>query len=234
MENVRQNKFGLVDKGKNMNIIFLDVDGVLNDCSSPHMGNMDELVYFKGEAFLRRSLIILKRIVNKFDAEIVVSSSWRYDKGLIYSLLYALNFYGMNPIDVTPDYKTYASFGTCRGDEIIGWIINSKEKVDNFIILDDYSDMGSVKNHLIKTITTHGLDEKHYKDFVYRFSKGEFRFDPAECVGIPEDLICDIESSESCNSISIKNDFYHCTERILSQNAGNSKQVFDYGYKRSN
>ena len=214
-----------------MNIVFLDVDGVLNDCSSPHMGNMDELVYFKGEAFLRRSLLVLKRIVSSMSAKVVISSSWRYDKDLMYSLLSALKYYRIDAIDITPDYKTYAGFGTCRGDEIVGWLKSTREQIDNFVILDDFSDMNHVKRHLIKTSTNHGLDEKHYKDFVYRFSKGEFCCKMEEYFEFSPSIIAQIESFEVENSLYIKNMFEHCAERVYKQHDDFAKQVRDYGFK---
>lgn len=206
-----------------MNIVFLDVDGVLNDCSSPHMGNMDELVYFKGEAFLRRSLLVLKRIVSSMSAKVVISSSWRYDKDLMYSLLSALKYYRIDVIDVTPDYKTYAGFGTCRGDEIVGWLKSTREQIDNFVILDDFSDMNHVKRHLIKTSTNHGLDEKHYKDFVYRFSNCGFCCKMEEYFEFSPSVIADIEAHSTENSVYIKTMFEYCAERVLRQHGDFTK-----------
>lgn len=118
-----------------------------------------------------RPLRLLKEIVEKTSAKIVVSSSWRIDcckngknsifEGELYNKLEKrLKDYDMNIYDITP---FFTASGTQRGDEIREWLI--KNPVDNFIILDDDSDMCEYTNteHFIHTTYRHGLT-KELKD----------------------------------------------------------------------
>lgn len=114
-----------------------------------------------------RPLKLLKEIVDKTSSKIVVSSSWRigcersgresiFGKGLYEKLESRLKDYGMNIHDITPSL----SYRTQRGDEIRGWL--SKNQVENFIILDDDSDMCEYENteNFIHTSYKHGLTEE--------------------------------------------------------------------------
>ena len=114
-----------------------------------------------------RPLKLLKEIVDKTSAKIVVSSSWRigcYKSGkdsIFGSRLYnklekRLKDYGMDIYDITPSLNSEAQ----RADEIREWL--SKNTIDNFIILDDDSDMCEYLNteNFIHTTYEHGLTEK--------------------------------------------------------------------------
>lgn len=117
-----------------------------------------------------RPLRLLKEIVDKTSAKIVVSSSWRIGccrsgkesifGGRLYNKLEKrLKDYGIFIYDITPSLRS----GTQRGDEIRKWL--SKNPVDNFIILDDDSDMCEFTNteNFIHTTYKHGLT-KELKD----------------------------------------------------------------------
>lgn len=152
-----------------MKVIFLDVDGVLN--------SEDDLVVYRKKNGITgcimyaevedRPLKLLKEIVDKTSAKIVVSSSWRigcersgresiFGKGLYEKLEKRLKDYGMDIYDITPSLET----GTQRGDEIREWL--SKNETENFIILDDDSDMCEYVNteNFIQTTYKHGLTEE--------------------------------------------------------------------------
>lgn len=114
-----------------------------------------------------RPLKLLREIVEDTDAKIVVSSSWRIGccrsgkesifGGKLYNKLEKrLNEHGMSIYDITPSLGS----GTQRGDEIRKWL--SENPVDNFIILDDDSDMCEFTNteNFIHTTYKHGLTEK--------------------------------------------------------------------------
>lgn len=151
-----------------MKVIFLDVDGVLNseDDLMIHReknGITGCIMYAEVED---RPLKLLKEIVDKTYAKIVVSSSWRigcersgresiFGKGLYEKLERRLKDYGMNIYDITPSLGT----DTQRGDEIREWL--SKNETENFIILDDDSDMREYVNmeNFIHTTYKHGLTE---------------------------------------------------------------------------
>ena len=152
-----------------MKVIFLDVDGVLNSKDDlmiyREKNNIDHcILYAEVED---RPLKLLKEIVDKTSAKIVVSSSWRigcersgkesiFGNKLFIKLESRLKDYDMDIYDITPSLGTR----TQRGDEIREWL--SKNPTDNFIILDDDSDMCEFLNteHFIKTTYKHGLTEE--------------------------------------------------------------------------
>lgn len=152
-----------------MKVIFLDVDGVLNSEDDLKIyreqnGITGCIMYAEVED---RPLKLLKEIIEKTSAKIVVSSSWRigcersgresvFGKGLYEKLEKRLKDYEMEIYDITPSLGT----GTKRGDEIREWM--SKNETENFIILDDDSDMCEYVDteHFIHTTYKHGLTEE--------------------------------------------------------------------------
>lgn len=152
-----------------MKIIFLDVDGVLN--------SEDDLMVYREKNNITgcilyaevedRPLKLLKEIVDETSVKIVVSSSWRigcersgkesvFGSRIFTKLKSRLKDYGMDIYDITPSLSS----GIQRGDEIREWL--SKNPTDNFIILDDDSDMCEFLDteHFIKTTYKHGLTEE--------------------------------------------------------------------------
>lgn len=152
-----------------MKVIFLDVDGVLNSENELMIhrkknGIKGCILYAEVED---RPLKLLKEIVEKTSAKIVVSSSWRigcersgresvFGKSLYEKLENRLKYFGMEIYDITPSLEA----GTQRGDEIREWL--SKNETENFIILDDDSDMCEYVNteNFIHTTYKHGLTEE--------------------------------------------------------------------------
>lgn len=138
-------------------IIFLDVDGVLNDKDSfPNI--------------CCKKVQLLKYIIQKTDAKIVLSSSWRYGGIDKYSLIYN-NLIKSDPkgvvfealIDRTPmpgfcDPPMPANH--VRGHEIQRWIEDNNYQ-GKYVIIDDDNDMGPVQEHLIQTNTDFGLLRSH-------------------------------------------------------------------------
>lgn len=149
-----------------MKVIFLDVDGVLN--SLEDLKIYREKNNIKGSVLYDvvedRPLKLLKEIVEKTNAKIVVSSSWRIDyirngaecRGIYRKLKDRLLDYGMKIYDITPIHGIECQ----RGDEIREWLFENE--VENFIILDDNSDMCEYENtrHFIRTTWKHGLTEE--------------------------------------------------------------------------
>ncbi len=126
-----------------MRIIFLDVDGVLNNDKTE-----DRYQGFTG--IDQQNVDTLKKLYDKSNEEeitrIVVSSSWRYEMVKKYSkadgsyeyLLKRLNDSGMEVIDYTPMSPIS---GWHRSDEIEAWLSDNKTKfeVSTYVILDDES-----------------------------------------------------------------------------------------------
>lgn len=160
-----------------MNIIFLDVDGVLN-CAD-------------GKYELEPGMVEnLSRLVDVTDAKIVLTSSWRVfftrDKNgnLVDSKLYQygkpgkasklidiLAKYGLEIFDTVADIDHANAH---RGEEIRNWL--ETHDVDNFVILDD--DKFDFKKQ--------GLHEHHV-----RTHAGVFRWIPAGAQGLTQSKMID-------------------------------------------
>ena len=124
------------------NVIFLDVDGVLNS-----------MAYLKGkdigEEIDMRAVERLAEIYKECDCLIVLSSSWRELRGsktkeshsMYRYLENCLGQYGMEIVDVTPVIMSN------RPEEIAAWLKENGSLVKNFVSLDD------------------DFDEMHYKHF---------------------------------------------------------------------
>jgi len=131
-------------------IIFLDVDGVLNN------GSWAMEMYDKGIRTYRDDILYepalerLKRIVDATDAQIVVSSSWRQIPTAYKHLQEWLEMYGMKVADITP------YVGGCRGDDITAWF-NRNPGEWSYVILDDEDDMDGHMDHLVQTDFDVGL-----------------------------------------------------------------------------
>lgn len=130
-----------------MNIIFLDVDGVLNSAKE-----------LSGGPFSKISLNVLKRIVDETNAKIVVISSWRLLEFSRKILLSELEKYHLKEsvIGMTPHLPSN------REEEIMTYLKSNEFPNLNFIILDDqvieYQDL---EEHVIKIDPYFGLNEEH-------------------------------------------------------------------------
>lgn len=131
-----------------MKVIFLDFDGVI---TTPPKWKLNE-----------RNIRWVKRIIDETGAKIVVSSSWRH--GLQRSLSNAIKdsdgnemlvWLRDNILDITPNI----GLGGGRGGEIQKWL-NNHTDVDNYVIIDDDSDMlDSQLYHFIQTNYEYGIGE---------------------------------------------------------------------------
>ena len=151
-----------------MNIIFLDVDGVLNSTNKlkevynktnkPHSGF--------DYPFDEKCLENLKLLVKLTDSKLVITSSWRKSEQGKKSLLNMLEKYDLKKdvIGFTPIlYKK-------RGKEIEEYLSTLSCK-PNFIILDDNTDMGDLLPYLIKTNNQFGLTKENIKKGMIKLLK---------------------------------------------------------------
>jgi hypothetical protein len=132
-----------------MKLIFLDFDGVINSFGGEWQGEYEELD--------KKCIENLNLLIEKVeDIKIVISSTWRIIRSLdrLKDIMVKWGFkYPEIIIDKTPRLA-----GQRRGIEIYEWKLYSKYRnIDNFIILDDDSDMEPFMNHLIQTDTDKGL-----------------------------------------------------------------------------
>ena len=137
----------------NNKIIFLDVDGVLNN------GTWAEEMYEQGvrvyhdDILHEPSLAQLRRIVDETGAVIVVSSSWRQIAVAYQHLKEWLAKIGLEVYDKTP------YVGRLRGDDITAWF-NRNPGIYQYVILDDDDDMDGHMEHLVQTDFDSGLTEE--------------------------------------------------------------------------
>lgn len=119
-----------------MNVIFLDINGVLDTNE-----NMDIIDY--------GNLNRLKQLVDMFNAKVVISSSLKnsfyltghYSK-FLQGIVDVLLETGIDIVGITPQ-------GSSREEEIKMYIYNHPE-ISNYCILDDDYDMESLKEHMVK------------------------------------------------------------------------------------
>lgn len=130
-----------------MKIIFLDIDGVLNNLDSLRAGSCSMGVGWwdgdpsrEGSGFEPNSVQELKRILSATDAKIVISSTWR-KLGSIETLREVFENW-----DISPDLILGATPITDRGHrgtEIRHWLqsfTRNGKVVDKWIAIDDDSD----------------------------------------------------------------------------------------------
>src|SRR4051794_35335316 len=103
-----------------MKIIFSDIDGVLNCNTTP---NPRKFPFMVDAVLLKR----LNRLVELTGAQVVLSSSWRFDPAGIFSAKH----YGIPFVDTIPDLPEQP-----RCEEILAWLRDHPE-VDRFIVIDD-------------------------------------------------------------------------------------------------
>lgn len=122
-------------------IIFLDIDGVLNDDTDESWNDVGDDYYPHSKTLVSN----LNEIIRQTNAKLVLSSTWRL--GLDLEQISDL----MKRIGIVGDFIGYTdslnSSYAVRGNEILKWIIDNEEIVGqryefkNYLILDDDCDM---------------------------------------------------------------------------------------------
>lgn len=158
-----------------MNIIFLDIDGVLNPIH--YMNAMYKLYKASfneikshdeyGQLFFYHNCDALKKIIDETGAKIVISSTWRMaGESQMKELWNHRNLAG-EIIGITPTETEVVESGdsefydmVCRGMEIAHWIKNNNF-TGNYVIIDDTEDMLKEQEHFfVKTNSFVGLTLK--------------------------------------------------------------------------
>lgn len=149
-----------------MNIIFLDIDGVLNSelfyRDRQKRKDWRTLPHLEKQICKER-LSWIYEIVDECNAKIVISSTWRHDG--LQAMKDNFAYFGFNPdviIGCTPHYSHDQSV---RGNEIAGWIKQKQEVIGkpyyeyrSYAIIDDDSDMlYDQRNNFFQTDTYVGL-----------------------------------------------------------------------------
>jgi len=146
-----------------MNILFLDIDGVLNACDGSGL-NTDKVA-------------LLKEISDATDCRIVLSSTWRLNDRQLGRVVDMLHSIGSDLWSVTPDLveKYQALYmATARWREIMRWIDdNSTSPLPGhyrLIILDDEADMGPLSRLHVRTDSHTGLTQELAREVMRRFN----------------------------------------------------------------
>lgn len=137
-----------------MKLIFLDVDGVLNNRES--MRGCGKDIFRVNRECVRH----LNKICVTTGACCVLSSTWRFSWPIaaFQQFLEDHGFCGQ-VIDSAPRLPNEA-----RGAEIEHYLLQCEQQgypIESWIILDDDSDMGDLLPFLIQTKTEIGLEEEH-------------------------------------------------------------------------
>lgn len=141
------------------NIIFLDMDGVL---VTPRASLAAGEVVEKCSAFDPVACSLVKRLCERHNAKLVISSAWRHvyrSREAMEAILNAAcsglgdliwqhNSDWCTPIHVwTEEYNNTSD----RGREIHSWVMGSNEtKFNRFVILDDMFDMRPLQDSLVQ------------------------------------------------------------------------------------
>ena len=123
-------------------VIFLDIDGVLAPIRRwDRYGDLDPAC-----------IQVLNEIAARGGADVVVSSTWRYDKTVaeLQEILESAGFTGC-VLDKTP----IGAPGANRGEEIAAWL--AEHAVGGYVIIDDHVGMGELRTHLVLTHPARGL-----------------------------------------------------------------------------
>jgi hypothetical protein len=148
------------------NIIFLDFDGVI--CNPETCIAEGEIA---GYNYLDPvSCRLVKRLCEEYNCRIVISSSWRklYDQYALQGILGAACPSLGHYMYTDERWKTptingvpYEEHG--RGKEILQWINKYSSEFDNFVILDDDSDMEPLTDNFVHTDAFQGM---RLRDFI--------------------------------------------------------------------
>jgi hypothetical protein len=152
-----------------MKIIFLDIDGVLNNEVHYIKQLKAEIKQYWGPDGLDEDNIkVLNAIIEKTGAKVVLSSSWR----LHFKLDEIESFLKEKGFKYTIFAKTtsYIGVGCSRGDEIKLWVnewnqdieyVKDNDAVTHFVAFDDIDDMEVIKENFVLIDDDLGLTEDY-------------------------------------------------------------------------
>ena len=149
------------------NIIFLDIDGVLN---SNFWNDSHQREISDGTLVDAEKVKLLSILVKRTNAKIILHSGWKYwfDQDLkplrqvAENLISLLKKEGLMIGDITPDHSTEEirrnkKFSLVKAGEILAWLAEH-ENINNWIVIDDL-DLHSeeIEMHQVKTNPSIGL-----------------------------------------------------------------------------
>jgi hypothetical protein len=125
-------------------ILFLDFDDVLNT-----VGTLE-----RGQLFENANIEALNAILDRTDAQLVVTSTWRVGATLeeLEELLVEAGVHAAGRVVGSTPWLTNCP----RGAEIMAWLDEASAPV-RYVILDNRTDMGACAGHLVRTDPRCGL-----------------------------------------------------------------------------
>ena len=175
-----------------MKIIFLDIDGVLN-CESAYRNGecqYQEWIWEDGrkdhyQRFCIRSKELLNKLIDETGAKIVISSTWRHGGIDFMKKVWEMEEMSGEIIGITPSMRANG-YNIPRGMEIkyylendlkfhhINWDLTiqqeymDKSGIENYIIIDDDSDMlYNQRNHFVHVLPSprniDGFNQHYYE-----------------------------------------------------------------------
>lgn len=133
---------------KQYNIIFLDVDGVLNN--KVHLIKTHDAMSLDPQ-----SVDLIRALVTETEAKVVLSSSWRFNQSHVAYLEEKLGF---QLFDVTPKNRM-----NTRGANIREWLEIHCDSVKGYVIIDDDNDDIRDIDHFVKTSFETGFTKAQYE-----------------------------------------------------------------------
>jgi hypothetical protein len=137
-----------------MNVLFLDIDGVLVTMKSDYQ---ETPVYDEYHRFSKKSVDLLVEIIKEYNFTVVLSSAWRLFNETYFAVENLLKKFEIKIYDTTPDFETLAG----RYLEISEWL-DRHPGVEKFIILDDFP-MYDLSSNWVRTTMSNGLLPEHRK-----------------------------------------------------------------------
>lgn len=157
------------------NVIFLDIDGVLN---SVFWNNTHEMEISNGTLIDDEKVRLLARLVRSTGAEIILHSGWRFwfdpemkplrkEAETLADMLRAegITLAGKTPDHSTEEIRRTKKFSLVKAGEIFSWLDEHRD-VERWIVLDDL-DLHSkeIAKHQIRTDPLVGLTGEDVKEW---------------------------------------------------------------------
>lgn len=134
-----------------MKIIFLDIDGVLNNHNNMCLG----------VALCPTKCVIMRLLADVCEAKFVISSTWRLHN----DCKKQLSMFGIPSTHIHEDWRTTTEHMPLRGAQIELWLKDHPE-VTNYVIIDDESDMTEeqLEHHFVKTEFIVGFTHREFME----------------------------------------------------------------------
>lgn len=155
-----------------MKIIFLDIDGVLNNAD--YYKNKDLRTHHKEQShFDPKNVSALNKIISETNAKVVLSSAWRLIKS-VDETNQLFNEIGVKAkvISATESLHYKDTFKLApRGLEILKWIKDNhrllENGLENYVIIDDEDDILDIQEgHFLQVDDKVGLTESNANEII--------------------------------------------------------------------